>query len=52
MTTTMTPFGLLVIAMGISAFLPLTWCGIVELYRIVKQYLKVKKANNYGRWYF
>lgn len=49
MTTTMTPFGLLVIAMGISAFLPLALYGAVELYRIIKQYLEVKKANNsYG----
>lgn len=43
----MTPFGLVVIMMGISAFLPLALYGVVELHRIVKQYLKVKKANNY-----
>ena len=47
MTTTMTPFGLVVMVMGISAFLPLVWYGIKELYRIFKEYLKVKKANNY-----
>lgn len=43
----MTPFGLVVILMGIAAFIPLAWYGIVELYRAIKQYLKVKKANNY-----
>lgn len=44
----MTPFGLVVIMMGILAFIPLAWYGVVELYRVIKQYLKARNVNNYG----
>lgn len=43
----MTPFGLVVIMMGVLAFLPLAWYGVVELCRVIKQYLKVRSVNNY-----
>lgn len=50
---TMTPFGLVVMALGIAAFLPLVGYGAIELYRIIKQYLKAKKVNDsgYRYWY-